>query len=117
MVNHMVKSDLDRVFHALSHGARRTMLDRLSHGPATVGDLARPLSMSAPAVSKHLRVLEDAGLVTRRRQGRMHRIQVRADHLASAQSWLEQRAALWKSAFDELERMLKEEPDDDRLPG
>lgn len=101
-------AELDAVFHALSHGARRTMLDRLSHGPAHVGDLARPLSMSAPAVSKHLRVLELAGLVRRRRHGRMHRIQLERERLEAATSWLEERAALWDAAFTELDRILEE---------
>ena len=100
---------LDAVFHALSSHARRSMLDRLAHGAATVGELARPLSMSKPAVSKHLRVLEDAGLVTRRRHGRVHRIHVRHGRLHTANQWLADRADMWNSAFDELERMLEEE--------
>lgn len=106
MVNNI--AELDGVFHALSHGARRTMLDRLSHGPAHVGDLARPLSMSAPAVSKHLRVLEQAGLVGRRRHGRMHRIHLERDRLEAAATWLKERAALWDAAFTELDQILEE---------
>ena len=100
---------LDVVFHALASHARRSMLDRLAQGSATVGELARPLSMSKPAVSKHLKVLEDAGLVTRRRHGRVHHIHVRHGRLYTANRWLEERAALWNDAFDELERMLEEE--------
>lgn len=107
----MVNSEntLDVVFHALSSRARRSMLNRLAHGDATVGELARPLSMSKPAVSKHLRVLEEAGLVTRRRHGRVHRIHVQHDRLHVANQWLEERADMWNAAFDELERMLEEE--------
>lgn len=102
------ESTLDIVFHALANRARRSMLDRLAGGSATVGELARPLSMSKPAVSKHLRVLEDAGLVVRRRHGRVHRIHVRHDRLRQAGTWLEERADMWNAAFDELERLLEE---------
>ena len=89
------------------------MLDRLTGGEATVGELALPLDISAPAVSKHLRILEDAGLVSRHRHGRLHRIRVQHGPLRHAGRWLEDRAELWTAALDELDRMIGEEHDGD----
>ena len=85
------------------------MLERLSLGPATVADLAGPLEMSAPAVSKHLRILEDADLVGRTIAGRNHHIHLNASQLQPASRWLQQRADHWEAAFGALDRLIMEE--------
>ena len=85
------------------------MLDRLADGEATVGELGAPLAMSAPAVSKHLRVLEAAGLVQRTRMGRSHRIHLRPAPLRRARGWLERRVEHWESALDQLDHLLEED--------
>lgn len=87
MINRMVNSSasLDATFSALSDPSRRAILASLSESERTVGELARPLPMSLPAVSKHLRVLEGAGLVTRRREGRTHHVRLVPSALAPAE--------------------------------
>ena len=79
---------------------------RLAHGPATVGEAARGLPVSKPAVSKHLKVLEQAGVITRRVEGRTHRLSLQERALVDAESWLEQHRQLWEGAFDAVERHL-----------
>ncbi len=93
---------LDRVFHALSHRARRSLLRRLARGPAMVTELARPLPMSLPAVSKHLRVLERARLVSRKIDGRVHRCSLDTEPLNEVEGWLRERRAFWERALDRL---------------
>jgi DNA-binding transcriptional ArsR family regulator len=97
---------LDRSFLALSHPARRTIVERLARGPATVGQATRGLAISKPAVTKHLKVLEDAGVISRRVDGRTHRLSLRGRSLANAERWLEVHRALWESKFDAVERQL-----------
>jgi len=99
----MVNSQLDRSFAALSHPARRTIVERLARGPATIGDATNGLALSKPAVTKHVRLLEDAGLITRRIEGRTHRLSLRERRLADAEQWLER---LWEAKFDAVERHL-----------
>ena len=102
---------LDRSFLALSHPVRRTIVERLAHGSATVGEATRGLAVSKPAVTKHVRLLEEAGVVERRVEGRTHRLSLRERSLADAERWLEQ---LWEAKFDAVERHLaKGEPDGD----
>lgn len=97
------------VFAALADSTRRQILTRLStKEESTVTDLARPFRISSPAISRHLRVLECAGLIKRRRAGRMHFIRAKADGLAVAQHWVEQCAAGWQSSFDKLNTLLRE---------
>ncbi len=79
---------LDRLFHALADPTRRRILAILVRGPARVTDLARPFRMSLPAVSKHLRVLEEAGLLSRVVEGRVHRLTLRCDPLGAIDAWL-----------------------------
>jgi DNA-binding transcriptional ArsR family regulator len=98
VVNHVaIASDLDGLFGALASPARRAILRRLAPGPAPVHVLAEPLTMSAPAASKHLRVLEEAGLVARRRHGRVHEIHLRRRVLGTTAAWL---AGFWDDALD-----------------
>jgi DNA-binding transcriptional ArsR family regulator len=99
-------NDVDRSFRALGHPARRRIVERLAHGPATVGDATAGLAISKPAVTKHLKVLEGAGLVRRVREGRTHRLELERRPLGEATEWMR---ALWESKFDEIERFLAEE--------
>jgi DNA-binding transcriptional ArsR family regulator len=95
-------SRLDAIFSALAHPARRRMLARLARGSASVGQLARPFDMSLPAVSKHLRVLEDAGLVRRRRNWREYEMSLDPRPLARASKHLERYRRFWEATLDEL---------------
>jgi len=109
--NHMVKCSarlLDRTFGALADPTRRRMLEQLAGGDRCVTDLARPHRMSLPAVSKHLRVLENAGLVRRRRDGRVHRLKLDARPMQEAQAWIEEYRRFWETNFDRLDEYLKQ---------
>jgi DNA-binding transcriptional ArsR family regulator len=114
---------LDRVFAALSDRTRRAILARLARGDATVGELADPFEMSRPAISKHLRVLEDAGLVTRTPEGRMTRCELEAEPMAAAAEWVERYRVFWEGRFDALARYLAsadapvEQPHEDEEEG
>jgi DNA-binding transcriptional ArsR family regulator len=109
-VNYLAGRDLDRSFDALSHPARRAIVARLSAGSATVGEAARGLGLSKPAVSKHVKVLEGSGLVTREIEGRRHRLRLVPEPLGEAASWLERHRALWESKLDAVERHVAGEP-------
>lgn len=106
MVN--IQRGLDLAFGALAHPIRRGILARLSTGEATVSELARPFRVSAPAISRHMRILERAGLLSRRRLGRVHRCRLEARRLGAAEAWIEGRRALWSARLDALDRFLKE---------
>jgi DNA-binding transcriptional ArsR family regulator len=93
---------LDAVFHSLSDRTRRALLVRLSKGPATVTELAVPFSMSLPAVSKHIRVLEQAKLIRREVTGRTHRCSIDGAPLRDVADWLDDRRAFWEGALDSL---------------
>jgi len=110
-VNHMVKCSprlLNRTFGALSDPTRRRILEELAHGDRCVTDLAKPYAMSLPAVSKHLRVLERAGLVRRERCGRVHRLKLEAKPMKGVQQWIEEYRRFWEESFDRLDEYLKE---------
>jgi DNA-binding transcriptional ArsR family regulator len=100
---------IDAVFHALAHGARREMLGRLADGALTVGELAGPLAMSLAAASKHIKVLERAGLVDRTVDGRRHVCRLDALPLASAAAWLAFYEHHWRARLDALETLFAEE--------
>src|SRR5947199_4006690 len=93
---------LDRTFAALADPTRRRILKHLAVGDRCVTDLARPHRMSLPAVSKHLRVLERAGLVRRARCGRVHRLKLEAKPMQQAQAWIEEYRKFWETSFDRL---------------
>jgi DNA-binding transcriptional ArsR family regulator len=97
-----VEDQLDAVFHALSHRARRVLMARLAKAPATITQLAAPFAMSLPAVSRHIRVLEHAGLVTREVDGRVHQCNLQALPLKSAQDWLQHYRPFWQQTLDSL---------------
>ena len=84
------------------------MLEQLARGDRCVTDLAKPYAMSLPAVSKHLRVLENAGLVRRRRRGRVHQLQLEAAPMQPAQAWIEEYRKFWEASFDRLDEYLKQ---------
>jgi DNA-binding transcriptional ArsR family regulator len=102
-------ADLDAILAALSDPTRRAILERLGDAETRVTDLAAPFPMSLNAVSKHIRVLEEAGLVHRRRAGREHWLSLERTPLAAAATWIEQRRNLWSSRLEELEALLEAE--------
>ena len=99
----MVEHDLNLVFHALGDPTRRAILDRLAEGEATVGHLSRPFDLSFGAVSKHLGVLERAGLVTRESRGRERVCRINPAALADARAWLEFHERFWTNRLEALE--------------
>lgn len=107
MVNYTNKQ-LDPIFAALADSTRRAILARLRHGEATVTEVAEPFTTSLPAISKHIKVLEEAGLVARRKDGRIHHLRLVASPLKNAVQWLEQYHGFWEAQFDSLEQFLKE---------
>jgi DNA-binding transcriptional ArsR family regulator len=106
MVEHSAQR-LDSVFYALSDTTRRGMLARLAGQEMTVGALAEPLDMSLAAASKHIKVLESAGLIRRRVEGRTHFCRLDAEKLAEAEAWLRHYQRFWSSRLDALERALR----------
>jgi DNA-binding transcriptional ArsR family regulator len=96
-------------FGALAHPLRREIVERLSEGPATVGEVTRDLGVSKPTISRHLRTLEEAGVVSRVIVGRNHRLALRAETLADAGRWLDDQRARWERVFDVVDRYLEEQ--------
>ena len=112
--NHMVKyseidsrAQLDAVFHALSDSTRRAILARLANGDAVVTELAEPFEMSLPAISKHLNVLEKAGLLQRHKDGRIRRCELNAGPLETASDWISFYKQFWNSQLDSLAKYLE----------
>jgi DNA-binding transcriptional ArsR family regulator len=99
--------ELDATFAALSDATRRGILARLAQGEASVSDLAAPYDMSLPAVLKHLRVLERAKLIARRKQGRVNRCRLVAAPMKDAAEWIERYRRFWEEQFDALAQFLK----------
>jgi DNA-binding transcriptional ArsR family regulator len=100
---------LDKTLFALAHPARRTILERLSQGEVRVTTLAEPFTMSLNAVSKHIRVLERARLVRRRRAGREYLLSVKPEQLDEVASWITAQRATWTKRLDALEALLRSE--------
>jgi DNA-binding transcriptional ArsR family regulator len=109
-------SKLDRAFQALADPARRGMLARLASGPATVSELAQPLSMSLPAVLQHLKALEGSGLIRSEKKGRVRTCRLNPGVLSAAERWLVDRRSEWEVRHDRFEEYVMElkENDDDR---
>lgn len=99
--------DLDAVFAALAHPIRRSIVERLAEGDCTVGDLAEPHDVSMPAISRHLRVLEDAGLLEQTPDGRVRRCALDARPLSAAFGWLVQYRLFWEDTLDAMARHLE----------
>jgi DNA-binding transcriptional ArsR family regulator len=98
---------LDAVFSALSDPSRRIMVARLAEGPARVGELAESLTISQPAVSQHIKVLRDAGLIEQRAEGPVRICSLREAQLQRAVEWIEGNRQIWNERFDALERELE----------
>lgn len=98
----MLNYQLDRTFAALADPARRAMVERLTEGPATVSELARPLPMSLPAVMLHLKVLEDCGLVKSEKAGRIRTCRIESQMLSQAEKWVSERRQMWERNLDRL---------------
>jgi DNA-binding transcriptional ArsR family regulator len=96
-------------FRALSHPIRRGIVERLAEGSATVGDATGGFGVSKPAISKHLKVLEETGVVRRVVDGRTHRLSLEPDVLSEAADWMDRQRALWGRLFDVVDEYLKEE--------
>jgi len=103
---------LDLTFAALSDPTRRAILVRLARGDTTVGELAEPFEISLPAISRHLRVLEEAHLILREREGKHRRCRLNPQALASAGEWLDFHRRFWSGALDRLDEHLKRDPGD-----
>ncbi|SDQ19045.1 Helix-turn-helix domain-containing protein [Pseudovibrio sp. Tun.PSC04-5.I4] len=108
-INHTAQPEnLDAVFAALADPTRRAILTRLANGEASVNELAEPFQMSQPAVSKHLKVLERAGLVERNVDKQRRPARLKAAPLQAAVQWLEEFSKFWSSSFDQLDDLLED---------
>lgn len=105
---------LDLMFQALADPARRSMVERLAQGPASVSELARPLDMSLPAVMQHLAMLEAGGIVTSEKIGRVRTCQIRPEALSLAEQWINQRRTQWERRLDRLGDFLAAEDEENR---
>jgi DNA-binding transcriptional ArsR family regulator len=103
----MSDADLDATFHALSDPTRRAILARLADGEATVNELAAPFAISLPAISRHLKVLERAGLISRGRDAQYRPCRLETANLEAAQDWISQHRAHWEERFDHLSDFLE----------
>jgi DNA-binding transcriptional ArsR family regulator len=95
-------------FKALAHPLRRDIVERLSSGMATVGEATRDLGVSKPTISRHLKLLEEAGVVSRVVDGRTHRLALRPEALAEAEDWIERQRGRWERLFDAVGEYLEE---------
>ena len=102
---------LDLVFQALSDPTRRSIVERLGHGPASITQLAQPFAMSLPAVLQHVAVLEASGLVTSEKIGRIRTCRIDSRALSSAATWIEERRTAWERRLDRLGAVLAEQSD------
>jgi DNA-binding transcriptional ArsR family regulator len=103
-------NSLNATYAALADPTRRAILARLALGEANVREIAGPFPISAPAISRHLKVLEDAALIARRKQGQTHYLSLNPAGLKSAQEWLDHYRAFWTGAFDRLDAHLRKAP-------
>jgi DNA-binding transcriptional ArsR family regulator len=96
-------------FKALSHPIRRGIVERLATGPATVGEATKGFDVSKPAITKHLKVLEETGVITRAIEGRTHRLSLQPGVLMEAADWMDRQRAIWGRLFDVVDEYLREE--------
>lgn len=118
MVKHMLDLeyadagvDLDRVFRALANDGRRSMIERLTAGPASLGELAEPLDMTLSAVEQHSRTLEQCGLVRTEKRGRTRYCRLQTSTMKAVEQWMIDRRAVWERRLDRLGDFLASEPD------
>lgn len=119
ILNSMVNDSseqLNIVFFALADPTRRAILARLTYGEASGTELARPFSISVPAISKHLRVLEHAELILHRKEGRTHLFRLAARPMKEAAAWLEHYRQFWEAQFDSLDTYLQVTPEEEHNP-
>jgi DNA-binding transcriptional ArsR family regulator len=107
LIKQSVEDELNRTFAALADPTRRAILARLTEGEATVNELAEPFPITVQAVSRHLKVLEQAGLITRRRSAQLRPARLRAAPLKDAQEWLVTYRRFWRRSFDRLDARLQ----------
>ena len=113
---HTTSDQLDLTFGALSDSTRRAILKRLASGSSTVGELAAPFAMSRPAISKHLRVLERAGLVQTTRDGRISRCELDARPMQAAADWVDRYRVFWEQQLDALARYFEDQDSSENPP-
>jgi DNA-binding transcriptional ArsR family regulator len=116
LFNLMVMNNLDTAYAALADPTRRAILARLALGEATVGEIAEPFPVSGPAISRHLKVLEEARLITRTRRSQQFICRLNPEGLKSAQEWLDYYRAFWTGAFDRLGEHIARHPHLPRTP-
>src|SRR5579884_2114365 len=107
MVN---SANLDGVFSALADPTRRRIVERLARGPLTVGEIASGFAISQPAISRHVRVLEESGLIDRRVRGRVHHCTLSPKTMNAASAWIDKQRAFWNATLDRLGDVLDEAP-------
>lgn len=114
IVKHMLNytPSLDGVFHSLADPTRRQIVERLTLKSASVKELAEPFDMSLPAVMLHLQILEAAGIVTSRKEGRVRTVTINPEPLLMAEAWISQRKQMWNQMFDQLEDFLDAEEEE-----
>jgi DNA-binding transcriptional ArsR family regulator len=110
-----VDREVDQLFQALADPSRRAMVERLTRGPASVSELARPLAMSLPAVVQHLHVLETSGLVRSHKLGRVRTCTIEPLALRAAERWIAERRTAWEQSLDRLGEYLAEQSDPEQL--
>ena len=110
----MVENRLDNTFRALADPTRRGMLANLALGEKSIGELAAPFEMSFAGASKHVKVLEEAGLIARRKQGRTHLISIEARPLEEAERWLRQWEKFWSSRLDRLQALVEADKENEK---
>jgi DNA-binding transcriptional ArsR family regulator len=106
----MIDKELTTVFAALADPTRRAIIKRLASGEASAGELAEPFGISKPAISKHLKALEKANLIVRKKDAQWHRFQLRSDSLKAASDWIAQYREFWEDRLDALADYLNESP-------
>jgi DNA-binding transcriptional ArsR family regulator len=94
-------------FRALAHPLRRGIVERLAHGPATIGEATGGFGVAKPTISKHVKVLEEAGVVVRTVEGRRHRLSLELDALGDAVAWIDRQRAIWERMFDVVDDYLE----------
>jgi len=109
MVKYSGAPSLDLVFGALADPTRRHILELLARTDACVTEIAKPFAVSLPAISKHLRVLQNAGLIQRHRHGRVHRLKLKAEAMRDAAAWIERYREFWDEQFVSLSRYLEKQ--------
>ena len=108
--------ELDLVFQALGDPTRRALVERLAQGPASVSQLAAPLPISLPAVTQHLKVLEDSGVIRSEKVGRVRTCHLELKMLDTAQTWIDARRAMWERRLDRLDTFLAALPPEEPAP-